>query len=168
LIAAHPSASGLLVADLEAPGRAAAVTSLVRAIGDVVREQGLRLAVRVPCPPEDEDLSIFAAVRGVDLNALGALADTLYLDLGALMDADGDGVEDRDPTEIGAAVEYVGMLDLPAALAVVVPTDDPQTPEQIAATVSALPGGMISGIAVCRYADTSAAEWEAFLNANPR
>jgi hypothetical protein len=43
-----------------------------------------------------------------------------------------------------------------------------QTPERITATVSALPGAVISGIAISRYADTSAAEWAAFLNSSPR
>lgn len=43
-----------------------------------------------------------------------------------------------------------------------------QTPERITATVSALPGDVIRGIAIRRYADTSAAEWAAFLNSSPR
>lgn len=200
LLDAHPTLEGVVLTNLEAAGRPAAVTALAAGVRDAVRTREARFGVRVACPSGDLELTAQVEAQGQDLLALGAIADSLYLDAAALHDADFDGIPDRDPTWTGAAVAYVASLGLPADLVVVVPTADlrepfddrdgdgvlddgepfadldgdgtwgvmlAQTPERIGATVSSLSGALIGGVAVCRNADTSAAEWAAFLNSSP-
>jgi len=71
-------------------------------------------------------------------------------------DVDGDGIRDEQ--------ESFTDLDGDGSWGV----DVPMTPERLRATIGALPGESISGIAIRRYGDTDAAEWDAILGSSTR
>lgn len=129
LLSRHPGLAGVCLTGLEAPHLAQEVTELAETLKEAVGTlPGRTLSILVGCPGNDAERTHLLERKGLDIQALGAVADTLYLDTEANADADGDGEWDSEPSWPADAVSYAAGLGLPADLVVLLPTSDLMEP----------------------------------------